>query len=90
MISAGNRAAQANPRFSYPQVVQAAALMQASRTGEAQAVARRVLEIEPSFTVNEFVRAHTGRAEIRVRNGLPAGGRRIRTLSPGWQVGTGT
>jgi hypothetical protein len=44
--------------------VQAAALMQASRTGEAQAVARRVLEIEPSFTVNEFVRAHTGRAEI--------------------------
>ena len=61
---AGSRAAQANPRFSYPQVVQAAALMQASRTGEAQAVARRVLEIEPSFTVNEFVRAHTGRAEI--------------------------
>src|SRR5271169_3624287 len=62
--TAGSRAAQANPRFSYPQVVQAAALMQASRTGEAQAVARRVLEIEPSFTVNEFVRAHTGRAEI--------------------------
>jgi adenylate cyclase len=62
--TSGNRAAQANPRFSYPQVVQAAALMQASRTGEAQAVARRVLEIEPSFTVNEFVRAHTGRVEI--------------------------
>jgi adenylate cyclase len=62
--TAGSRAAQANPRFSYPQVVQAAALMQASRTGEAQAVARRVLEIEPSFTVTEFVRAHTGRAEI--------------------------
>jgi adenylate cyclase len=62
--TSGNRAAQANPRFSYPQVVQAAALMQASRTGEAQAVARRVLEIEPSFTVIEFVRAHTGRAEI--------------------------
>ena len=62
--TAGGRAAQANPRFSYPQVVQAAALMQASRTGEAQAIARRVLEIEPSFTVNEFVRAHTGRAEI--------------------------
>jgi adenylate cyclase len=62
--TAGSRAAQANPRFSYPQVVQAAALMQANRTGEAQAVARRVLEIEPSFTVSEFVRAHTGRAEI--------------------------
>jgi len=44
--------------------VQAAALMQASRTGEAHAVARRVLEIEPSFTVTEFVRAHTGSAEI--------------------------
>jgi adenylate cyclase len=62
--TAGSRAARANPRFSYPQVVQAAALMQAGRTGEAQAVARRVLEIEPSFTVTEFVRAHTGSAEI--------------------------
>lgn len=61
---AGGRAAQANPRFSYPQVLQAAALMQAGRAGEAQAVARRVLEIEPSFTVSEFVRAHTGRADI--------------------------
>jgi adenylate cyclase len=62
--TAGSRAAQANPRFSYPQVVQAAALMQANRTSEAQAVARRVLEIEPSFTVSEFVRAHSGSAEI--------------------------
>jgi adenylate cyclase len=62
--AAGSRAAQANPRFSYPQVLQAAALMQAGRPGEAQAVARRVLEIEPSFTVSEFVRAHTGNADI--------------------------
>lgn len=62
--AAGSRAARANPRFSYPQVMQAAALMQASRMDEAQAVARRVLEIEPSFTVNEFVRAHSGHAEI--------------------------
>ena len=62
--AAGSRSAQANPRFSYPQVLQAAALMQLGRAGEAQAVARRVREIEPSFTVSEFVRAHTGNADI--------------------------
>ena len=27
-------------------------------------MARRVLELEPRFSVAEFVRAHTGRAEI--------------------------
>ena len=61
---AGAKAAQANPRFSYPQVLQAAALSSLGRVDEAKAVARRVLELEPKFTVAEFVRAHTGRAEI--------------------------
>ena len=62
--TAGSRAAQANPRFSYPQVVQTAALVRAERLEQAKMVARRVIEIEPRFTVAEFVRAHTGRAEI--------------------------
>ena len=61
---AGSKAAQANPRFSYPQVLQAAALSSLGRVDEAKVVARRVLELEPNFTVAEFVRAHTGRAEI--------------------------
>ena len=61
---AGSRAAQANPRFSYPQVVQTAALVQLGRLDDARAVARRVVELEPHFTVAEFVRAHTGRADI--------------------------
>jgi adenylate cyclase len=62
--AAGAKAAQANPRFSYPQVLQAAALSSLGRLEEAKAVALRVLELEPNFTVAEFVRAHTGRAEI--------------------------
>jgi TolB-like protein len=62
--AAGAKAAQANPRFSYPQVVQAAALSELGRLDEAKSVARRVLEIEPNFTVSMFVRAHTGRADI--------------------------
>jgi TolB-like protein/class 3 adenylate cyclase len=62
--AAGSRAAQANPRFSYPQVVQTAALARAERLEKARMVARRVVEIEPSFTVTEFVRAHTGRTDI--------------------------
>jgi TolB-like protein/class 3 adenylate cyclase len=62
--AAGSRAAQANPRFSYPQVIQTAALARAERLEQARMVARRVLEIEPRFTVSEFVRAHTGRPDI--------------------------
>ncbi|MFI4947720.1 MAG: adenylate/guanylate cyclase domain-containing protein [Alphaproteobacteria bacterium] len=62
--AAGAKAAQANPRFSYPQVLRAAALTNLGRLDDAKAVARRVLELEPNFTVGEFVRAHTGRAEI--------------------------
>jgi adenylate cyclase len=61
---AGGRAAQANPRFSYPQVLQTAALAQSSRLEEAKVVARRVLELEPNFSVAGFTRAHTGRADI--------------------------
>ena len=61
---AGSKAAQANPRFSYPQVLQAAALWKLGRLDEACAVAQRVLELEPNFTVAEFVCAHTGRTDI--------------------------
>ena len=62
--AAGSRAAQANPRFSYPQVIQTAALARAGRFEQAKMVARRVIETEPGFTVTEFVRAHTGRTDI--------------------------
>jgi hypothetical protein len=62
--TAGSRAAQANPRFSYPHVIQTTALARAERFEQAKMVARRVIEIEPSFTVAEFIRAHTGRTDI--------------------------
>jgi hypothetical protein len=45
-------------------VLQAAALSFLGRWDEARAAARRVLELEPGFTISSFVRAHTGRAEI--------------------------
>jgi TolB-like protein/class 3 adenylate cyclase len=63
-VLAGGRAAQANPRFSYPQVLQTAALVQANRLGDAKAAAGRVLELEPNFTIAQFVKAHSGRADI--------------------------
>jgi hypothetical protein len=34
------------------------------RIEEGKALARRVPELEPGFTVSGFVKAHTGRAEI--------------------------
>ncbi len=63
-IAACDKAAQANPRFSLPPVLQTAALSRLGRLDEAKAAARRVLELEPGFTVTLFVRAHTGRPEI--------------------------
>jgi adenylate cyclase len=62
--AACNKAAQANPRFSPVCVVQTAALIRLGRASEAKAAARRVLELEPGFSIAEFVRAHTGRKEI--------------------------
>jgi adenylate cyclase len=59
-----SKACQSNPRFSFPVVMRAAALCRLGRDDEAKASARRVLELEPNFSVAEFVRAHTGRAEI--------------------------
>jgi hypothetical protein len=45
-------------------VLQTAALVQSNRIDDAKAVARRVLELEPNFTIAQFVKAHIGRADI--------------------------
>jgi adenylate cyclase len=45
---------QANSRFQPPYFYQAAALALAGRLEEAQPLARRVLEIEPSFRISGF------------------------------------
>ena len=64
VASACGKAIEANPRFSLPQVLQAAALSFLGRDAEARTSARRVSELEPGFTVSGFVRSHSGRAEI--------------------------
>jgi tetratricopeptide (TPR) repeat protein len=62
--AACNRAAQSNPRFSLPRVLQTAALARLGRAEEAKAAARRLLELEPGFSIAMFVRSHTGLPEI--------------------------
>jgi len=63
-IPACGKCEQANPRFSLPYFLRAAALSQLGRIEEAKVPAQRGLQLEPGFTVSGFVRAHTGRAEI--------------------------
>jgi adenylate cyclase len=63
-IPACGKSEQANPRFSLPYFLRAAALSQLGRIEEAKVPAQRGLELEPGFTVSGFVRSHTGRAEI--------------------------
>ena len=63
-IAACRHTIRANPRFSLPHVLQAAALSILDRREQAAAAAKRVLELEPGFTISGFVRAHTGRTEI--------------------------
>jgi adenylate cyclase len=62
--AACNKACQSNPHFSFPVVLQTAALSGLGRVNEAKALVRRVLELQSSFSVAEFIRSHTGRAEI--------------------------
>jgi TolB-like protein len=54
-IDAAGRAAQANLRFSIPNVLQAAAFASLGRIDEAKASAQRLLSLEPTFTVGSFV-----------------------------------
>jgi tetratricopeptide (TPR) repeat protein len=61
---ASAKAVQANSRFSLSHALQAAALVRLDRLDQAKAAAARVLECEPDFTIEKFVRSHTGRADI--------------------------
>src|SRR5947207_15116027 len=54
-VRAASRAAQANPRFSIPCVLQAASLASLGRIDEAKASAQRLLSLEPRFTIGSFV-----------------------------------
>ena len=71
--AACNKACQSNPHFSFPVVLQTAALSGLGRVNEAKALTRRVLELQSPFSVAEFVGSHTGRAEIGTRLVKPYG-----------------
>ena len=50
--SAANRASAANPRFSVPRYLHAAALVRLGRLDEAKAMAEMVLALQPGFTIS--------------------------------------
>jgi len=54
-ISAADRALQGNPRFSVPAFLKTAALARLGREAEAAASARRLLELQPGFTIASLV-----------------------------------
>jgi adenylate cyclase len=62
--SAASKALQSNPRFSIPHILLTAALSLQGRLDEARAAAARVLELEQNFSIAQFIRSHTGRADI--------------------------
>ena len=51
-VSAATRASAANPRFSVPRYMHAAALARLGRLDEAKAMADVVLELQPGFTIS--------------------------------------
>jgi adenylate cyclase len=53
--NAATKASQANPRFSVPRYLLTAALIRLGRVGDAKASSRRVLELQPGFTVGSLV-----------------------------------
>jgi tetratricopeptide (TPR) repeat protein len=66
---AARRASQANPRFSLPVGLLAAALVRLGRIGEAQAASARLLELQPGFTVSGMVAGYAERTEHMARLG---------------------
>jgi TolB-like protein len=63
-VNAASQSVQMNPRFSLAHVFHATALSGLGRMDEGRAAMRRVIELEPQFTVAGFVAAHTGRPDI--------------------------
>jgi len=53
--SAASRASSANPRFSVPRYLHVAALVRLGRQDEAKAIAKVLLEVQPSFTISSLV-----------------------------------
>lgn len=53
--SAASRASAANPRFSVPRYLRAAALVRLGRLDEAKATAEVVLELQPGFTITRLI-----------------------------------
>jgi tetratricopeptide (TPR) repeat protein len=51
-VSAASRASAANPRFSVPRYLHAAALVRLGRLDEARSVAAVVLELQAGFTIS--------------------------------------
>jgi len=77
--SAASRASAANPRFSVPRYLHAAALVRLGRLDEAKAMADVLLGLQPGFTISGLVSGNITTPE-RMRNlaealhlaGLPA------------------
>ena len=58
------RSVQANPRFSPPYWMRAAALANLGRVDEAKRVAQRLLEVQPQFTIGSITSAPFANCEI--------------------------
>ncbi len=57
-LDAARSAIRSNPRFSVCYAVMAAALLRIGRVADAKAAARKVLEIQPTFTIRGQLRTH--------------------------------
>jgi len=66
---AARRGSQASPRFSVPVYLQAAALARQGRIDEAKSVARRLLELQPGFTINGMLAGYAQQTELMARLG---------------------
>ena len=53
--SAASMASQANPRFSIPWILRAAALARNGQINQSKFAAQRVLDLEPNFTINSYL-----------------------------------
>jgi len=63
-VAAASRAIQANPRFSPPYWMRAAALVNLGRIDEAEVAAQQLLNVQPQFSISSITSAPFANPEI--------------------------
>jgi TolB-like protein/DNA-binding response OmpR family regulator/Tfp pilus assembly protein PilF len=65
-VAAAKKASQANPRFHVPYLIGAVSLVNLNRPADATKMARRMLELQPDYSISSHLAAQVGGPELSI------------------------